>query len=185
MAMETELSPEEIREVQTVLIAEGFPLEVNGVWDPRTRDALIVFQRRHGFAATGFIDVRTVTALKLTGKISQNHIRGANRATTGRGNARDSIDSKAGMKGNEAPNAQSSRQNRATSGQGNGQPKAAQGRNEPKADKADKAEPKAANEPKQDAQPRAEQKPAQPSTTGQGARDEKMNQSEPKQNQKQ
>jgi hypothetical protein len=177
VAMETDLAPEEIREVQTVLVDEGFGIEVTGVWDVRTRDALITFQRRHGFAATGFIDTRTVTALKLNGKISQNHIRGANRATTGRGNGRASTDTKAGMQRGESnkPNMQS-RQERSTSGQGgNEQRKAAQDRNEPK------AEPKAMNEPKsgQDAKPQAKRQGAQRSTTGQGGGDNKMKGSEP------
>lgn len=191
MAMETDLSQDEIRAVQTVLVEEGFPVEVTGVWDPRTRDALILFQRRHGFAATGFIDTRTVAALRLNGKISENHIRGANRATTGRGNARESIGAKAGTKsgdkaGMESKTNMQPRQERSTSGQGrNEQRSAAQGRNAPKAQQGaneQKATPKTASQPKsgQELQPRAEQKGAQRSTTGQGSPESKINRSEPK-----
>jgi len=186
MAMDVDLAPEEIRAVQTVLVDEGFPLEVTGVWDVRTRDALITFQRRHGIVARGFIDTRTVAALKLNGKISQNHIRGANRATTGRGNGQ--TDTKAGMReGSNKPNMQP-RQERSTSGQGgNEQRNAAQGRNSPKAGNEPKSEPKAMNESKsgseskagQNAKPQAERQGAQRSTTGQGGGDNKMKGSEP------
>jgi len=158
---------------------------------------LITFQRRHGFAANGFIDTRTVTALRLNGKISQNHIRGGGRETTGRGNGREAIDNrKGGMQRGES-NARNAppRQERSTNGQGgNEQPKAAQGRNErkgmnePKTGQGNnepKSGPKAMNEPMnqpkggQNAQPRAERAPAQRSTTGQGSRENKMNRPEP------
>jgi peptidoglycan hydrolase-like protein with peptidoglycan-binding domain len=185
MAMDVDLSPEEIRSVQTVLVDEGFPLEVTGVWDVRTRDALISFQRRRGFAATGFIDTRTVAALRLNGKISENHIRGANRATIGRGNARESFGGKTGSKTGMESNKTNMqpRQDRATSGQGGKEPKASMS-NEPKAQPKAMNEPKAgmSNEPKagQGAKPQAEQKPAQRSTTGQGGGQDKMKGSEPK-----
>jgi hypothetical protein len=178
MAMETDLSPAEIREVQTVLVAEGLPLEVTGVWDVRTRDALISFQRRHGFAANGIIDTRTVAALKLNGKISENHIRSTTRTTTGRGNGREPTGTKSGMQRGQSngPNAQP-QQPRSTSGQGGqggkggkAQPNAAQGGNEPKAGNEPKMgnEPKAGNEGGQGAPSRAGQNGTPRSTTGQG-----------------
>ena len=65
-----DLTEPEIREVQTVLIREGFLRgRVTGVFDTRTRTALISFQRKRGFEATGRIDTRTVTALGLEGKV--------------------------------------------------------------------------------------------------------------------
>ena len=65
-----ELSEPEIREVQTVLIREHFLRgRVTGVFDTRTREALISFQRKRGFEANGRIDTRTVGALGLEGKV--------------------------------------------------------------------------------------------------------------------
>jgi peptidoglycan hydrolase-like protein with peptidoglycan-binding domain len=65
-----DLSEPEIREVQTILIREGFLRgRVTGVFDSRTRVALVSFQRKKGFEATGRIDSRTVTALGLEGKV--------------------------------------------------------------------------------------------------------------------
>ena len=39
------------------------------MWGPDTREALIAFQRKEGFSATGSIDTRTVGALGLSGKV--------------------------------------------------------------------------------------------------------------------
>jgi peptidoglycan hydrolase-like protein with peptidoglycan-binding domain len=65
-----DLSEPEIREVQTVLIRRGYLRgRVTGVFDTRTRAALITFQRKEGFEANGRIDTRTVTALGLEGKV--------------------------------------------------------------------------------------------------------------------
>ena len=59
-----DLSEPEIREIQTVLIRRGhLHGRVTGVFDARTRTALIAFQRKEGFEASGRIDTRTVTAL--------------------------------------------------------------------------------------------------------------------------
>jgi hypothetical protein len=64
------LSEPEIREVQLVLIQRGFLHgRASGVWGPDTREALIAFQRKEGFSATGSIDTRTVGALGLSGKV--------------------------------------------------------------------------------------------------------------------
>src|ERR1043166_8958308 len=57
----------------------GFSVEVDGVLGPRTKQALITFQRRQGLQASGEIDVRTKTALGM----SNNERGGA--ATTGQG----------------------------------------------------------------------------------------------------
>ena len=66
-----DLSEPEIREVQQVLIRRGFLHgRVTGVWGAETREALIAFQRKEGFEASGGIDMRTVTALGLSGRIN-------------------------------------------------------------------------------------------------------------------
>ena len=66
-----DLSEPEIREVQHVLIERGLLHgRVTGVWDDRTRVALVAFQRREGFEASGRIDTRTVSALGLSGRIN-------------------------------------------------------------------------------------------------------------------
>jgi peptidoglycan hydrolase-like protein with peptidoglycan-binding domain len=66
-----DLSEPEIREVQTVLIRRGYlHARADGVWGPETREALVAFQRKEGFEASGRIDTRTVSALGLQGKVS-------------------------------------------------------------------------------------------------------------------
>jgi len=65
-----DLSEPEIREIQLVLIKRGyFHGRADGRWSPTTREALITFQRKEGFEASGRIDTRTVTALGLEGKV--------------------------------------------------------------------------------------------------------------------
>jgi hypothetical protein len=65
-----DLSPDEIRVVQQVLIERGLLSgEADGVFSPATRDALISFQRQEGFQATGTIDTRTVAALGVSNQI--------------------------------------------------------------------------------------------------------------------
>ena len=69
-AVVMDLSEPEIREIQQVLIQRGhLHGHITGVFDTRTREALIAFQRKEGFEATGRIDTRTVTALGLEGKV--------------------------------------------------------------------------------------------------------------------
>jgi len=64
------LSEPEIRILQETLIERRFLHgRVTGVFDARTRMALIAFQRKEGFEATGRIDTQTVTALGLSGRI--------------------------------------------------------------------------------------------------------------------
>ena len=66
-----DLTEPEIRILQQTLIERGFLRgRVTGRFDDRTRQALIVFQRRQGFEATGRIDTRTVTSLGLSGRIN-------------------------------------------------------------------------------------------------------------------
>ncbi|MGH6678792.1 MAG: peptidoglycan-binding domain-containing protein [Bradyrhizobium sp.] len=64
------LPPDQIREVQEVLIQRGYLHgEADGVFGPRTRDALIAFQRKEGIQANGTISTRTVAALGLSNRI--------------------------------------------------------------------------------------------------------------------
>ncbi|WP_334425459.1 peptidoglycan-binding domain-containing protein [Bradyrhizobium sp. AZCC 1620] len=66
-----DLSPDEIRVVQRVLIQRGLLTgRADGVFSVRTREALMVFQRQQGLQASGTIDTRTVAALGVSNKIS-------------------------------------------------------------------------------------------------------------------
>jgi hypothetical protein len=68
--MALNLSEIEIREVQRVLIDRGLlTTEADGVLGPRTREALITFQRQQGIQASGSIDTSTVGALGLSNRI--------------------------------------------------------------------------------------------------------------------
>jgi len=61
------LGPDEIRQVQIVLREKGFYHgEPDGVLGPQTTEALIAFQQKQGFQASGRIDTQTVTALGVT-----------------------------------------------------------------------------------------------------------------------
>ena len=86
-----DLSEPEIREIQLVLIKRGyFHGRADGIWGPSTRQALITFQRKEGFEASGRIDTRTVTALGLEGKVkvkseSSSSSSSSQSSTTGQG----------------------------------------------------------------------------------------------------
>jgi hypothetical protein len=68
VAVGSGMSVQDIRQVQIMLIQKGFNVgEPDGVLGPRTREALIVFQRQQGFEATGQLDSRTMTALGVSG----------------------------------------------------------------------------------------------------------------------
>lgn len=69
-ALLVDLSPDEIRIVQGVLARRGFSIEVDGVFGPSTREALMTFQRREGIEATGQINVSTAAALGVRDRIS-------------------------------------------------------------------------------------------------------------------
>jgi peptidoglycan hydrolase-like protein with peptidoglycan-binding domain len=45
--------------------------EADGIWSPETREAITVYQRREGIAVTGSIDVRTVSSLGVSGRLSK------------------------------------------------------------------------------------------------------------------
>lgn len=119
-----DLSEPEIREVQTVLIREGFLHgRVTGVFDARTRAAVVSFQRKRGFEASGRIDTRTVSALGLQGKVnvksdsSSSSSRSQPSSTTGQGTSQGSNQgsnqgANQGQSGDQKPN------DRGTTGQG-------------------------------------------------------------------
>jgi hypothetical protein len=78
-----DLTEPEIREVQQVLIDRGYYHgPVDGIFRPEVREALISFQRKEGFEATGRVDTRTVSALGLSGRIGQNAQGAGNQSTT-------------------------------------------------------------------------------------------------------
>src|SRR5262249_16571594 len=79
------LSVEEIREVQQVLVRDGFDVEVDGRLGPKTHEALISFQRKNGLQATGQIDSQTVTKLGV-------NVRGGGQSTTGQGGRQEGRD---------------------------------------------------------------------------------------------
>lgn len=51
--------------VQRSLNEHAYPVELTGVYDERTRAAVIGFQRSHGIAATGEMDAATARGLGL------------------------------------------------------------------------------------------------------------------------
>jgi len=112
-----QVSSVEIRRVQTVLLEKGYRVEVDGRLGPRTRQALISFQRAQGFRATGEIDNRTMVALGVSVNEGGSRAQGNQNqpSTTGQGgqDRRDQPSSqqsngKAGQRG----------KNPSTSGQG-------------------------------------------------------------------
>jgi hypothetical protein len=82
-----DLSPDEIREVQRVLIQRGFSVELDGVLGPRTRQALIQFQQRQGLQATGQIDSRTIAELGVSVRSGQGGGADQQPSTAGQGGA--------------------------------------------------------------------------------------------------
>lgn len=79
-----DLSPEEIRVVQRVLIERGLLTgDADGIFGPRTREALITFQERQGLEANGKISRQTVSALGVSNRISATQ----DQTTTGQGQA--------------------------------------------------------------------------------------------------
>lgn len=138
-----ELSSTEVREVQQVLVERGYDIQVDGVWGPSTRDALITFQRREGLPAIGEITTRTVSSLGLKGRISGSHIEGG-ASTTGQGNVRENEGTsgrgnqpnmRQGQHRSDNRNANAPQRNRSTTGQAGNEPRTsrsnAQGNNQP------------------------------------------------------
>jgi len=145
-----DLAPDQIRQVQMVLIEKGFDIgEPDGQLGPRTRRALISFQRQQGFQASGQIDSRTMTALGVS-------------STTGQGNqdANQPSTSGQGSTGTQPP----ANQNMGAGQQGN--------QNQPSTSgQGGAGQQPSANQNKGDGQ-QGKQGGNEPSTTGQGS--EKM-----------
>jgi hypothetical protein len=100
-----DLSPDEIRRIQLVLIDKGFfHGQADGRLSPEFKDALITFQRREGIEATGRIDERTMSSLGIS--IHTEGRAGDNREGGSQG-SRDANDQKSGQSnpaaGNERP----------------------------------------------------------------------------------
>jgi putative peptidoglycan binding protein len=151
------LSEPEIRELQQVLVDRGFYRgQVNGVFGPELREALIGFQRNQGFETTGSIDTRTVSALGLSGRIGQNAQGVGNQPANQSGMQQPSGQS--GTSG-QAP---ASQQN--SSGQGNA-PTQNQSQNQPASGQNNQP---AQQQPSANNQPSQNNQGAAPSTTGQG-----------------
>jgi peptidoglycan hydrolase-like protein with peptidoglycan-binding domain len=119
------LSEEQIREVQTVLIQKGFDIgRPDGRLGPRTVRALTAFQRKQGLTATGRIDNQTVTALGVS-----NTSGAQGGATTGQGGG---AASQGGAARQQAPAQQNQGANQpSSSGSGSEAPAQHQGANEP------------------------------------------------------
>jgi peptidoglycan hydrolase-like protein with peptidoglycan-binding domain len=153
-----DLAPDQIRQVQMVLIEKGFDIgEPDGRLGPRTTRALIAFQRQQGFQATGRIDSRTMTALGVSSTTGQGN-QGANQpSTSGQGGAGTQSPANQNMGAGQ----QGNRNQPSTSGQGGAsqQPTANQNTGANQQDK---------------------QGAKEPSTTGQGS--EKMQQPSAKDN---
>ncbi|TMK06170.1 MAG: hypothetical protein E6G71_14465, partial [Alphaproteobacteria bacterium] len=136
------LSPQEIREVQRVLIERRLLVgEADGVLGSRTREALITFQRQQGIQTSGSVDTRTVAALGLSNRIGQQTGQSATQgqsSTVGQGQT-----------GTQQPSA---RQN--TTGQGTGQANAPMPQNQSTTDQVTRG---------------AKQPSAKQGTTGQAA----------------
>jgi hypothetical protein len=168
-----DLSPAEIREVQTVLIEKGYLHgTADGKFGPDTREALITFQRKEGIETSGRIDERTVSSLGLSGKIKVGGSQGQHEggaATTGSGpsmsgqgksmNGQDK-DRSSSDHSNAAP----SNSPNATSGQAS--PNATSGQGSPKA--GAKSSDQSSNQGAGSSQPKAGMQPSEKGTTGQG-----------------
>jgi hypothetical protein len=122
-----QLSEPEIREVQMVLVQRGVLVQsdVDGFLGPKTKEALITFQRQQGLQTSGSIDVRTVSALGLQDKVGPQRSGAAGSSTTtGQGASGTQQPSQQpsqqqGQTGAQQPPAQQN-----TTGQGSGQPSA-------------------------------------------------------------
>jgi peptidoglycan hydrolase-like protein with peptidoglycan-binding domain len=84
-ASSVQLSSEEIRTLQIALKDKGFDIEVDGVFGPSTRRALVEFQQRQGIQASGQINSRTVAALGISNKVKIQGEQNGSMSTTGQG----------------------------------------------------------------------------------------------------
>ena len=122
-AVALNLSPEEIRQVQIVLKERRlYDGPIDGVFGPRLRTAVIAFQRSQGFALTGQIDTRTVTALNVN--VRQNTTTGQGgmqqQPANQQGQGAQQPANQQGMQGGQQPSTtgQGTQQQPSTSGQG-------------------------------------------------------------------
>jgi hypothetical protein len=107
-ALAIDLSPDEVREVQLVLIQEGFLVgQPTGALDARTHDAIVAFQRQKGIQVTGSIDVQTVSSLGLSGRIQGT----TGAATNGQGAAGAPQPGRNNMSGQQMPSTNDQGQN--------------------------------------------------------------------------
>jgi hypothetical protein len=155
-----DLSPDDIRRIQLVLIDKGFYHgEADGRLGPEFKDALITFQRREGIEATGRIDERTMTSLGVS--IHTEGRAGDNREGGSQG-SRDVNDQKSGQNnpagGNERPS---------TSGQAGGQGNTPQG-NAQQAPGSRNDQNRSESNPSGQMQQRPSTSGQGPSTSGQG-----------------
>ena len=114
-----DLSSDEIRQVQIVLNQRGFNIgDPDGVLGPRTRQALIQFQQRQGFQATGRFDSRTISALGVS-------VRSQGQSTTGQGQGGGTMQQQPSTNapaGNNQPSANPPPANQQQGNQGGNQP---------------------------------------------------------------
>jgi peptidoglycan hydrolase-like protein with peptidoglycan-binding domain len=155
------LSEPEIREVQQVLIDRGFfHGRVDGVFGPETREALISFQRKEGFEATGSIDTRTVGALGLSARIGGNAQGHKNQSLSGQNqNGTQRPSGQAGTSGQAPASQQNSSEQTSPPAQNQSQNQPAKDQSNPSAQQ----QPSANNERGQN-----NRGGSAPSTTGQG-----------------
>jgi peptidoglycan hydrolase-like protein with peptidoglycan-binding domain len=165
-AVALNLSGDDIREVQQVLIDQGFLVgEVTGVLDARTHDAIIAFQRPKGIQVTGSIDVQTVSSLGLSGRIGQGTTGAA--STNGQG----SVGTQQPGQGNNMSGQQASPQNPSTNGQAAPpQNMGSQGANQPNTQMAPQNRSTTGQAPSGGMQPQppAQNQPMQNQPSGQG-----------------
>jgi len=82
------MSAAEIRQLQIALNAKGFNVGApDGVLGPRTREALIAFQKQQGFQANGEIDQQTMAALGLNATTGSSSATGQGGASNLNGQA--------------------------------------------------------------------------------------------------
>jgi hypothetical protein len=158
-------SPDQIREIQQVLIEKGFYHgRADGRMGPETMEAIRTFQGKEGIEVTGRIDERTMTSLGISGNAQ------------GRGNEQGGPNANApGQQGGNQPSANpANRQNGPTTGQGGNQPQGNQPSANPKQGNQGTSG-QGANQP-QGNQPAANPKQGNQGTSGQGGNQPQGNQ---------
>ena len=106
------LSVEEIREVQLVLVREGFDVEVDGRLSPKFHEALISFQRKNGLQATGEVDTQTVTKLGVNVRASTTGQGGGQQGNEGNQPSREGQQGRQDQQGGDRNNQRSDQERR-------------------------------------------------------------------------